>query len=250
MHLLATDAATLDEIETAVDLGQTPADVVVLSFSDSDLSALAAAWTNEAHALPSLRLASLKRLRHPLSVDLYVDQVVAQSRLVIVRSLGGLDYWRYGFERVADACLKNGVPLVALPGDDRADAGFRFIDRAAEARRVRPLSRAGGAENLATRCACRQSAGTRRASLRRAHRRPCAARRWRRSSTRTMRPSAIARVALVVFYRASLLAADTAPIAAHDAGAGAEARAVRARRHQPQDKDAARSVSAALAPTP
>ena len=104
MHLLATDTATLDEIETAVDLGQTPADVVVLSFSDSDLSALAAAWRADRDALPSLRLASLKRLRHPMSVDLYVDSVIAKSRFVIVRSLGGLDYWRYGFERLAAAC--------------------------------------------------------------------------------------------------------------------------------------------------
>ena len=80
MHLLATQSATLDEIDTAVDLGQSPADVVVLSFSDSDLSALAAAWRADRDALPSLRLASLKRLRHPMSVDLYVDSVIAKSR--------------------------------------------------------------------------------------------------------------------------------------------------------------------------
>src|SRR5688572_26582876 len=122
MHLLATQSATLDEIDTAVDLGQSPADMVVLSFSDSDLSALAAAWKAERETLPSLRLASLKRLRHPMSVDLYVDAVIAKSRLVIVRSLGGLDYWRYGFERVAEACRRHGVLLVALPGDDRPDA--------------------------------------------------------------------------------------------------------------------------------
>ncbi len=132
MHLLATEAATLDEIETAVDLAQTPADVVVLSFSDSDLSALAAAWTKDRAALPSLRLASLKRLRHPMSVDLYVDSVIAKSRLVIVRSLGGLDYWRYGFEQVAAACARSGALLiVALPGDDRPGcAAHKSFDRA------------------------------------------------------------------------------------------------------------------------
>jgi cobaltochelatase CobN len=121
VHLLATQSATLDEIDAAVDLGQSAAEVVVLSFSDSDLSALAAAWTQRRGALPSLRLASLKRLRHPLSIDLYVDSVVANSRVVIVRSLGGLDYWRYGFERLADVCRQRGVQLVALPGDDRPD---------------------------------------------------------------------------------------------------------------------------------
>src|SRR3989304_1054708 len=100
MHLLATTAMTLDEAEAAVDLGQTPAEVVVLSFSDSDLSALAAAWHADRDVLPTLRLASLKRLKHPMSVDLYLDRVAREARCVVVRCLGGLDYWRYGFERL------------------------------------------------------------------------------------------------------------------------------------------------------
>ena len=79
MHVLATQLATLEEADVAVDLGQSPAEVVVLSFSDSDLSALAVAWQSEADSLPTLRLASLKRLRHPMSVDLYVESVVARA---------------------------------------------------------------------------------------------------------------------------------------------------------------------------
>ena len=79
MHLLATELASLEETDVAVDLGQSPAEVVVLSFSDSDLSALAAAWQSAADTLPTLRLASLKRLRHPMSVDLYVESVVAKA---------------------------------------------------------------------------------------------------------------------------------------------------------------------------
>ena len=121
MHVLATQLATLEEADVAVDLGQSPAEVVVLSFSDSDLSALAAAWQRDADILPTLRLASLKRLRHPMSVDLYVESVVARARLVIVRCLGGLDYWRYGLERIADVARENGILFAALPGDDRAD---------------------------------------------------------------------------------------------------------------------------------
>ena len=121
MHVLATQFATLEEADVAVDLGQSPADVVVLSFSDSDLSALAAAWQQEAELLPTLRLASLKQLRHPMSVDLYLERVVAKAKAVIVRCLGGLDYWRYGLERIADLARDNGILFAALPGDDRAD---------------------------------------------------------------------------------------------------------------------------------
>jgi len=121
MHLLATSGADLDGLEQAVDLAQSPAEVVVLSFSDSDLSALAEAWTAASAELPSLRLASLKRLKHPMSVDLYLDRVVAQSRAVVVRCLGGLDYWRYGLEHLAALCRSRSIMLAVLPGDDRAD---------------------------------------------------------------------------------------------------------------------------------
>ena len=121
MHLLAVPSASLDETDAAIDLGQSPAEIMALSFSDSDLSALAAAWRASPEALPSLRLASLKKLRHPMSVDLYANAASA-ARLIIVRCLGGLDYWRYGFERLADiARSKRKSSSIALPGDDRPD---------------------------------------------------------------------------------------------------------------------------------
>ena len=81
MHLLVRETRSLDEEESAVDLGQSPAEIVLLSFSDSDLGAIAAAWqAMDATARPTLRLASLARLRHPMSVDLYAEQVIAHCR--------------------------------------------------------------------------------------------------------------------------------------------------------------------------
>jgi cobaltochelatase CobN len=68
------------------------------------------------------RLASLRRLRHPLSVDLLVEKTIAESRFVVIRCLGGLDYWRYGIEQVHAACRARGIALAVLPGDDRPDA--------------------------------------------------------------------------------------------------------------------------------
>src|ERR1700748_1596243 len=75
MHILATSSASLDDIAAPVDLGQTPGDIAVLSFADSDLAGLAAAWAAERDRLPSVRLAQLRDLKHPLSVDLWIDQV-------------------------------------------------------------------------------------------------------------------------------------------------------------------------------
>jgi cobaltochelatase CobN len=120
MHLLPVTTVSLEEGQEAIDLQQPPGDIVVLSFADSDLGALAAAHRLKAGG-PSLRLASLRRLRHPLSVDLYIDKTASKARFVLVRCLGGLDYWRYGLERLSAACRSQGVKLAVLPGDDRPD---------------------------------------------------------------------------------------------------------------------------------
>ena len=44
MHVPRIETKTLDETVEALDLGQTPAEIVFLSFSDSDLNALARAY--------------------------------------------------------------------------------------------------------------------------------------------------------------------------------------------------------------
>jgi cobaltochelatase CobN len=121
MHILAGDIRSLDDTVQAVDLGQTPADLVVLSFTDSDLALVADAAAALGPDAPGLRLASLAALRHPYSVDLYVEQVAAKARFVLVRCLGGLDYWRYGVEQLALAARARGFDLAVLPGDNRPD---------------------------------------------------------------------------------------------------------------------------------
>jgi cobaltochelatase CobN len=65
MHIPRIEVRSLDETVEAVDLGQTPAEVVFLSFSDSDLNALARAYEAQPEPKPTLRLASLAALRHP-----------------------------------------------------------------------------------------------------------------------------------------------------------------------------------------
>lgn len=150
MHLLPVTTITLDEGEEAVDLRQEPGDLVVLSFADSDLSALAAAQGRRGDGAPSLRLASLRRLRHPLSVDLYLDATASRAKLVLVRCLGGLDYWRYGVERLSAACRAHGVKLAVLPGDDRPDPRLTAYATlpAATCDALEAYFRAGGVENM------------------------------------------------------------------------------------------------------
>ena len=96
MHVIFRESFGLEETATAVDLGQDPADLVMLSFSDSDLAAFAAGWRRGRASLPSLRLANLSALRHPLSVDTYVERTLSGARGVLVRLIGGEAYWTYG----------------------------------------------------------------------------------------------------------------------------------------------------------
>ena len=148
MHLLPSSEIRLDDGADAVDLALPPGDVLVLSFADSDLSALAAAA--EAGGL-SLRLASLRRLQHPLSVDLLIEKTARHCRFVLVRCLGGLDYWRYGVEQLALACRAHGVALAVLPGDDRADerlADFGTVPQACAQALLAYFKDGGGAQSM------------------------------------------------------------------------------------------------------
>src|SRR5260370_37578343 len=88
----------LEELVEPVDLEQPLGDVVVLSFADSDLSGLAAAWALEQHALPSVRLVHLRDLRHPMSVDLWIERVATRAKVILVRLIGGLRLGGYVVE--------------------------------------------------------------------------------------------------------------------------------------------------------
>jgi cobaltochelatase CobN len=121
LHLLKAQSAAPEDAGEAIDLGQTPGDIVVLSAADTELACLAAAQARRPRGAPTLRLANLLQLGHPMSVDLYVEQVVGRAELVILRLLGGRSYWPYGLEQVVAACRAAGISLAVLPGDDQPD---------------------------------------------------------------------------------------------------------------------------------
>src|SRR5271165_4556733 len=219
MHLLATASTTLDEIVEPVDLGQPPGDVLVLSFADSDLSGLAAAWAMERDALPSVRLAHLRDLRHPMSVDLWIERVAAHAKVIVVRLLGGLYWWRYGVERLAALARERAIALALLPGEDRDDP--RLADGStlprSELDALLRYFREGGRENLRAllrRLACHAGADLEASEPQSVPRmagylpgRGAIDLDGLIESLAPDRP-----VVAIVFYRALLLAADTAAI--------------------------------------
>ena len=217
MHILRTELRSLDESAQAVDLDQSRADIVALSFTDSDLHVLAKAWealradpeTAEATKTLSLRLASLADLRHPYSVDLYAEKVLAHARFVIVRLLGGLDYWRYGAEELGRIARTKGAMLAVVPGDPREDARLDAISTAGadDLRRIWSWLQAGGVEN----------AGQVLRFALTALGRPCGFAEPRgeaplgqfEAARRRGGPGALS--ALILFYRSAWMAGDTEP---------------------------------------
>ncbi|SDR62311.1 cobaltochelatase CobN subunit [Rhizobiales bacterium GAS113] len=217
MHLLRTETRSLDETVEAVDLAQTPADIVFLSFSDSDLAGIAAAWEDGKESLPnlrlpSLRLASLAALRHPFSVDRYLEETASQARFVLVRLLGGLDYWRYGVEEFGRAARQHGFELAVVPGDGREDARLDAASTLAkpELARLFAYLQNGGPDNLREllRCIAHRLDGPLD------WREPQPVPAFGLFEAASRQASDGAPRAAILIYRSALLAADTLPVTA------------------------------------
>src|SRR5262245_45880692 len=219
MHLLQTSSATLDDIVEPRDLGQTPGDIAILSFADSDLAGLAAAYAAENGSLPSVRLAHLRDLRHPMSIDLWIDTVARHAKVIVVRLLGGLDWWRYGVDALSTVARERNVALALLPGEDRDDQRLAASSTlpAYELAALLQFFREGGRENL--RALLRRLAGHAGFSLDGAAAKPVPRVGGYVPGEGVVTLDALAEqlapgraVVPIVFYRAALLAADTAPI--------------------------------------
>ena len=150
MHVIFRESHGLDETETPMDLGQSPADLVVLSFSDSDLGAFAKGWHRgggPTGGLPGLRLANLVALKHPLSVDTYVEQTLTGAKGILIRLIGGVPYWSYGLQQVRALADAKGIALAVLPADGREDPRLDAVSTlpVSTLRRLSHLCDTGGA---------------------------------------------------------------------------------------------------------
>ena len=148
MHLLAARAGAIQQEGEAIDLGQSPGRIVFASSADSELAALAAA-VDRAGA-KGLRLASLMRLSHNLSVDLWLEKTVRQARLIVVRLLGGAAYWPYGTDELCRLAEQTGAQLALLPGDANPDPALlaRSSVSPKDWQRLHRLFSAGGPDNF------------------------------------------------------------------------------------------------------
>ncbi len=151
MHLLSTTPGTISAGEEAIDLGQSSGDIVVLTVADSELACFARAAEALGDSAPRVRLANLLQLKHPYSVDLYVESVIQHARFVCVVLLGGKSYWPYGIDEIARVARERGIAFAAIADGREPDPS---LDRASTlpvetCERLREYMRQGGVANAA-----------------------------------------------------------------------------------------------------
>lgn len=148
MHLLRTQPGGFVPDDSIADLGQTPADLVILCSGDSHLALLAETAQQLPQDYPSLRLANPMQVQNHASVDLYVDEVLRHAKVILVSLHGGIGYWRYGVEQLV-GLAGQGVQLILVPGDDRPDPELTRLSTvpAEQAERLWHYLRQGGKAN-------------------------------------------------------------------------------------------------------
>ncbi|HEY0287190.1 MAG TPA: cobaltochelatase subunit CobN [Pseudomonas sp.] len=148
MHLLRTQPGGFVPDDSIADLGQTPAQLVILCSGDSHLALLAETAQQLPDDYPSLRLANPMQVQNHASVDLYVDQVLRHAKVILISLHGGIGYWRYGVERLVELAAR-GVTLILVPGDDRPDPELSGLSTvpAEDAERLWHFLRQGGKHN-------------------------------------------------------------------------------------------------------
>ncbi len=147
MHVVFRETQGLEAADAPYDPAQDPGDLVVLSFSDSDLGAFAAGWHRGAGKLPSLRLQNIVALKHPISVDTYMERTLSGAKAILIRLIGGEAYWPYGIASVQDLARRKGIALAVLPADGRPDPGLDAVSTlpVSTLRRLQALCDTGGA---------------------------------------------------------------------------------------------------------
>lgn len=151
MHLLSATPGTIANGEEAIDLAQSPGEIVILTVADSELACFARGAAQLGEGAPSVRLANLLQLRHPYSVDLYVEKVIAHAKFVCVVLLGGKGYWPYGIDEIARTARENGIAFAALENGREEDPALARASTvpAAMLDRLRDYLRQGGVANAA-----------------------------------------------------------------------------------------------------
>ena len=122
MHrIAATPGGWSAEQEGVIFIEQNSAPIIFLSSADTDIQSLATCLPFLPDHFPAIRATNILQLQQQLSIDTYAEEVLSQSKVIILRLLGGRSYWPYGLEVIKEVAELNEVTLFILPGDDNLD---------------------------------------------------------------------------------------------------------------------------------
>lgn len=196
MHLSIKHSQNIEDADLPINPSQSPADILFLSFTDSDLACMAVA----AKDTQNIRLSKLALLKHPLSVDLYIEQVAAHAKVILVRLLGGYDWWKYGVEEFSKLARSKGIKLIIVSGNGHDP---RLVEvstiPASEVLAVENCLAQGGAENAKRALSYLQGGKAPLPEI-------------IENAALYRNINSGAKKATIIFYRAHYLAADTVPI--------------------------------------
>ena len=152
MHRLAAVPGSTSPQEGPVYVEQPGAPVLVLSSADSDLAGLASLLAVPGERLNGLvRGLNLQALAHPAVIDHYIRTSLGQSRIVLVRLLGGRGHWSYGLEQLrAWAAARSDRQLLVIAGTEEEAESLASLGTAepALALAIGRCLREGGPSNL------------------------------------------------------------------------------------------------------
>jgi len=125
MHLISTIPGGWNPNDEGVFyVQQAPGDVLFLSAADTDLLLMNKVYARlhkKQPNIPSLRLANLSYFKQELTVDTYIDEVVSQAKIVVLKLLGGAAYFSYLCEAITAYTQENNIHLIVMPGDNKPD---------------------------------------------------------------------------------------------------------------------------------
>ncbi|MBD2306582.1 cobaltochelatase subunit CobN [Chroococcidiopsis sp. FACHB-1243] len=122
MHRISTTPGDWNpQVDGVVLFAQTPAPLVLLTATDTDIQTLAAAATKLPMGFPTFRVANLLQLQQQIVIDTYAEDVLEKAQAIILRLLGGRSYWSYGLEVLRETARRTGAALIVIPGDDAID---------------------------------------------------------------------------------------------------------------------------------
>jgi cobaltochelatase CobN len=140
MHLISTIPGGWNPNDEGVFyIQQEPGDIVFLSAADTELFSVNEVYKilhAENSELPSLRLANLTYFKQELTIDTYIDEVISEAKVVVLKLLGGKSYFSYLVDAIIEFAEENEITLFFHPPRE-LQCAWRYLS---EVNQIDPLA--------------------------------------------------------------------------------------------------------------